>query len=56
VSQRSETSAQAERPREEPPPGQFISEKLQDDCWRFLQEIKDVVRRRSEAGLARPPS
>jgi hypothetical protein len=38
---------------EEPPPGQFVSDELQSDCSRFLEEIKNVVRRRSEAGLAR---
>jgi hypothetical protein len=56
VSQRNEATPQVERPPDEPPPGVFISEDLQDDCWRFLQEIKDVVRRRSEAGLARRAS
>jgi hypothetical protein len=37
----------------EPPPGQFVSDQLQSDTKRFLEEIKDVVRRRSEAGLGR---
>jgi hypothetical protein len=34
------------------PPGQFVSDDLQSDTRRFLAEIKDVVRRRSEAGLS----
>jgi hypothetical protein len=37
----------------EPPPGQFVSDDLQSDTRRFLEETKDVVRRRSEAGLSR---
>ena len=40
-----------ERRPDEQPPGQFVSDELQSDCTRFLEEIKDVVRRRSEAGL-----
>ena len=36
---------------DEEPPGQFVSNELQSDCSRFLEETKDVVRRRSEAGL-----
>jgi hypothetical protein len=39
--------------QEERPPGQFISDDLQSDTRRFLEEVKDVVRRRSEAGLGR---
>lgn len=35
------------------PPGQFVSAELQSDTTRFLEEIMDVVRRRSEAGLGR---
>jgi hypothetical protein len=38
--------------RPETPPGEFVTYELQTDCSRFLEEIKDVVRRRSEAGLA----
>jgi hypothetical protein len=34
------------------PPGQFVTDELQSDCSRFLEEIKNVVRRRSEAGLS----
>ena len=37
----------------ERPPGQFVSDDLQSDTLRFLEEIKDVVRRRCEAGLSR---
>jgi hypothetical protein len=33
------------------PPGQFVSDELQSDCRRFLEEVKDVVRHRWEAGL-----
>ncbi|TMK72158.1 MAG: hypothetical protein E6G50_04485 [Actinobacteria bacterium] len=36
----------------ERPPGQFVSDELQSDTLRFLEEIKDVVRRRWEAGLS----
>jgi hypothetical protein len=42
-----------EQPPVERPPGQFVSDELQSDTRRFLEEIKDVVRRRSEAGLSR---
>ena len=49
----------AGEPRPEPdqgpdqlPPGQFISDELQSDTRRFLDEVKDVVRRRWEAGLS----
>jgi hypothetical protein len=51
VSHRDERSAEAERRSEERPPGQFVSDELQSDCSRFLEEIKEVVRRRIEAGL-----
>jgi hypothetical protein len=37
----------------ERPPGQFVSHELQSDTSRFLEEIKDIVRRRREAGLWR---
>ena len=42
-----------ERREEQRPPGQFVSDELQSDCSRFLAEMKNVVRRRSEAGLGR---
>jgi hypothetical protein len=35
------------------PPGQFVSDDLQSDTLRFLEEVKDVVRRRCEAGFGR---
>lgn len=38
---------------DERPPGQFVSDDLQLDTRRFLEEVKDVVRRRYEAGLGR---
>jgi hypothetical protein len=53
VSHRDESSDERERPPEERPPGQFVSAELQSDCSRFLEEIKEVVRRRIEAGLGR---
>lgn len=37
----------------ERPPGQFVTDELASDCHRFLEEVKDVVRRRVEAGFAR---
>jgi len=53
VSHRDERSDEAERRSDERPPGQFVSDELQSDCCRFLEEIKEVVRRRAEAGLSR---
>ena len=53
MSHREETSPESERSPEERPPGQFVSAELQSDCSRFLEEIKEVVRRRIEAGLGR---
>lgn len=38
---------------EQYPPGQFVSHQHEADCSRFLQEVKDSIRRRSEAGLDR---
>ena len=35
------------------PPGQFISDEHEADCSRFLEEVKEFVRRRFEAGLGR---
>jgi hypothetical protein len=54
VSHGEESSAEPERRPEERPPGQFVSAELQSDCSRFLEEIKEVVRRRIEAGVSRP--
>ena len=35
------------------PPGQFVSHEHEADCSRFLEEVKEFVRRRFEAGLGR---
>ena len=35
------------------PPGQFISDEHEADCSRFLEEVKEFIRHRSEAGLGR---
>jgi hypothetical protein len=48
-----ETQYEPQRRVDELPPGQFVNAELQSDCTRFLEEIKDVVRRRNEAGLSR---
>jgi len=55
VSSAGEPQSEAERRSEELPPGHFVSDELQSDTWRFLEEVKDVVRRRTEAGLGRDP-
>ena len=34
-----------------PPPGQFVSDEHEADCSRFLEEVKEFIRHRSEAGL-----
>ena len=45
---------QPEQEREpQAPPGQFVSEEHEADCSRFLEEVKEFIRRRSEAGLWR---
>ncbi len=45
---------QFEPDREQPAPaGQFISNEHEEDCSRFLEEVKEFVRRRYEAGLGR---
>jgi hypothetical protein len=36
-----------------PPPGQFVSDEHEADCSRFLEEVKEFIQRRSEAGLGR---
>jgi hypothetical protein len=38
---------------QEHPPGQFISDEHEADCSRFLQEVKEFIRHRSELGLGR---
>jgi hypothetical protein len=53
VSHREEPSPEPQRRVEDRPPGQFVTAELQSDCSRFLEEIKEVVRRRIEAGLGR---
>jgi len=47
-----ESRTEPEQRPEQRPPGQFISDDLQSDTRRFLDEVKDVVRRRYEAGLS----
>jgi hypothetical protein len=37
----------------QPPPGQFVSDEHEADCSRFLEEVKEFIRHRSEAGLWR---
>jgi hypothetical protein len=53
VPHREDNSPEPERRPDDRPPGQFVTDELQTDCSRFLQEIKEVVRRRIEAGLSR---
>ena len=53
VSHREEISPEPQPRVEDRPPGQFVTAELQSDCSRFLEEIKEVVRRRIEAGLGR---
>ena len=53
VSHREERCPEPERRPEQRPPGHFVSDELQSDCSRFLEEIKEVVQRRIEAGLSR---
>jgi hypothetical protein len=55
VSSAGEPQPEADRHNEDLPPGQFVSAELQSDTSRFLEEIMDVVRRRTEAGLGRDP-
>jgi hypothetical protein len=43
----------AEVEAQQVPPGQFISDEHEADCSRFLEEVKEFVRRRREAGLGR---
>jgi hypothetical protein len=45
--------AQTETIVVERPPGQFVSDEHEADCSRFLEEVKEFVRRRREAGLGR---
>ena len=46
--------AQPDPKQDQPaPPGQFVSDEHEADCSRFLREVKELLRHRSEAGLAR---
>jgi hypothetical protein len=56
LSSAGERQNEPKRRPEERPPGLFVSDEFQSDCLRFLEEIKNVVRRRSEAGLGRDPA
>lgn len=47
------TSQPEQRTEQPAPPGQFISDEHEADCSRFLEEVKEFVRRRYEAGLGR---
>jgi hypothetical protein len=53
VPHREDKSPQPEPRTDERPPGQFVTDELQSDCSRFLEETKEVVRRRIEAGLSK---
>jgi hypothetical protein len=53
VPHREQISPEPERRIEDQPPGHFVTDQLQSDCSRFLEEIKEVVQRRIEAGLSR---
>jgi hypothetical protein len=44
---------QSESEGTQAPPGQFVSDEHEADCHRFLEEVKEFVRRRHEAGLGR---
>lgn len=35
------------------PPGQFVSDEHEADCLRFLEQVKELARRRRAAGLGR---
>jgi len=53
VNSAGDTRSESKPPADRRPPGQFVSDELQSDTTRFLEEIKNVVRRRCEAGLGR---
>jgi hypothetical protein len=38
---------------EQYPPGQFVSDKHEADCSRFLEDVRAFIHRRSELGLRR---
>ena len=50
---REDNPSEPEQRPDEHPPGQFVTDELQTDCSRFLEEIKEVVRRRIEQGISR---
>jgi hypothetical protein len=43
----------AQEPVAAAPPGHFLSDQLESDCARFLEDVRNLVRRR-EQDLARP--
>jgi hypothetical protein len=47
-----ETQPEPKRDQQSPP-GQFVSDEHEADCSRFLEEVKEFIRHRSEAGLWR---
>ena len=49
-----ETQLEPER-EQQAPPGHFVSDEHEADCSRFLEEVKEFIRRRFEAGLGREP-
>jgi hypothetical protein len=38
---------------EQYPPGKFVSDEHEADCSRFLEEVREFIRRRSELGVGR---
>ncbi len=36
-----------------PPPGHFLSEELESDCARFLEQVRTLVARREHESVAR---
>jgi hypothetical protein len=38
---------------EQHPPGKFVRDEHEADCTRFLLDVKESIRRRSELGLGR---
>lgn len=37
------------------PPGQFVSDELESDTVRFLEDVKKMARRRRTPGIGPPP-
>jgi hypothetical protein len=46
---------QEQRESRPAPPGHFLSPELASDCARFLDELRERLRRRAEAEHASPP-